>query len=251
MKATRNLDDQAPYRRTPSGPTQPPAPDPARRAVATATASRPRRLDAESQSWIERLNPDSPEREAAIQALHGLLLKGARFEVNRRRAAFQHRNGNDHHDLAHQSADDALVAVLSKLDEFRGDSRFTTWAYKFALVEAGAKLRRRAWQEREVPLDPDGWERIADGGSTPQQDVETTELLAAVQEAIEGDLTPRQRKVLVAVTLNDVPIDVLAERMNTTRGALYKTIHDARGKLRVALAARGLSVDRHTETATP
>jgi RNA polymerase sigma-70 factor (ECF subfamily) len=251
MKATRDLNAQAPHGRALPGPTQPLAPGHARRAVPTASATRTRRLDAESQSWIERLSPDSPQREAGIQALHALLLKGARFEVNRRRATFPQLNGNDHHDLAHQSADDALVAVLSKLDDFRGDSRFTTWAYKFALVEAGAKLRRRAWQEREVPLDPDGWERIADGGSTPQQDVETTELLAAVQEAIESDLTPRQRKVLVAVTLNDVPIDVLAERMNTTRGALYKTIHDARGKLRAALAARGLSPDRHTETATP
>ncbi|MFI5267507.1 MAG: RNA polymerase sigma factor [Chloroflexota bacterium] len=250
MKATRDLSDQAPHGHAQAMPSQPPAPDHGRQAVATATARRPR-LDAESQSWIERLSPDNPEREAAIQALHALLLKGARFEVNRRRAAFVQLNGNDHHDLAHQSADDALVAVLSKLDDFRGDSRFTTWAYKFALVEAGAKLRRRAWREREVPLDPDGWDRIANGGSTPQQDVETTELLAAVQKAIEGDLTPRQRKVLVAVTLNDVPIDVLAERMNTTRGALYKTIHDARGKLRVALAARGLSVDRQSETATP
>jgi RNA polymerase sigma-70 factor (ECF subfamily) len=251
MKATRDLNDQGPQGRARPMPAQPPAPSLARPAAPQASAGRPRRLDAESQSWIERLNPDNPEREAAIQALHALLLKGARFEVNRRRAAFVQLNGNDHDDLAHQSADDALVAVLSKLDDFRGDSRFTTWAYKFALVEAGAKLRRRAWQEREVPLDPDGWERIADGGSTPQQDVETTELLAAVQEAIEGDLTPHQRKVLVAVTLNDVPIDVLAERLDTTRGALYKTIHDARGKLRAALAARGLSVDRETKTATP
>jgi RNA polymerase sigma-70 factor, ECF subfamily len=251
MTTTRDLNGHAPHTGAQHTPAQPGPPGLARPTAFRPSASRARRLDAESQSWIERLNPDSPEREAAIQALHGLLLKGARFEVNRRRAAFPHRDGNDHHDLAHQSADDALVAVLSKLDDFRGDSRFTTWAYKFALVEAGAKLRRRAWQEREVPLDPDGWARIADGSSTPQQDVETTELLAAVQEAIDDDLTPRQRKVLVAVTLNDVPIDVLAERMNTTRGALYKTIHDARGKLRVALAARGLSVDRHTETATP
>jgi RNA polymerase sigma-70 factor (ECF subfamily) len=207
------------------------------------------RLDAESQTWIDRLSPDSPERDAAIKTLHALLLKAARFEVKRRGAAFPRLRGNDYDDLAHQSADDALVAVMGKLGDFRGDSRFTTWAYKFALLEAAVKVRRRAWQGREVPLEPESWALVADGHSTPQQDVETTELFAALQEAIKADLSPHQREVLVAVTLNDVPIDVMAERLNTTRGALYKTIHDARRKLRAALATRGLSVGGHTEIA--
>jgi RNA polymerase sigma-70 factor, ECF subfamily len=205
-------------------------------------------LDAESQAWIDRLSPGSPDREAAIETLHALLLKAARFEVNRRRAAFPQLRGNDYDDLAHQSADDALVALMGKLGDFRGDSRFTTWAYKFALLEAAVKVRRRAWQGREVPLEPETWALIADGDSTPQQDAETTELFVALQEAIESDLSPHQREVLVAVTLNDVPIDVLAERLNTTRGALYKTIHDARRKLRAALATRGLSVGGQAET---
>jgi RNA polymerase sigma-70 factor, ECF subfamily len=203
------------------------------------------RLDPESQAWIDRLSPDSAERDAAIECLHSLLLKGARFEVNRRRAAFPELHGNDGDDLAHQSADDALLAVLRKLGEFRGESRFTTWAYKFALVEAGVKLRRRAWQGQEVPLEPESWELIADG-QTPEHDVETTELLTTLREAIDSDLSSHQRRVFVAATLNDVPIDVLAERLNTTRGALYKTIHDARRKLRAALARRGLSIETTT-----
>jgi len=205
------------------------------------------RLDDESRDWIDRLDPDSADRPAAIEALHALLLKAARFEVHRRGAAFPELRGNDYDDLAHQSADDALVAVLAKLADFRGDSRFTTWAYKFALLEAAVKVRRRAWQGREVPLEPEGWALIAGDRSTPQQDVETTELLAALQEEIEGALSPHQRTVLVAVTLNDVPIDVLAERLDTTRGALYKTIHDARRKLRAALAERGLHVGDDAE----
>jgi RNA polymerase sigma-70 factor (ECF subfamily) len=204
------------------------------------TAGLARRLDPESQTWIDRLSPDSPERDAAIEDLHALLLKGARYEVNRRRAAAPQQRGGDHDDLAQQSADDALVAVLSKLGDFRGDSRFTTWAYKFALFEAATKVRRRAWHGREVPLEPESWGLLANGDSTPQQNVETKELFAALREAIANDLSAHQREVFVAVTLNDVPIDVLAERLDTTRGALYKTIHDARRKLRAALAARGL-----------
>jgi RNA polymerase sigma-70 factor, ECF subfamily len=191
-------------------------------------------LDSESQAWLDRLDPSSRERDAAVGELHALLLKAARFEVNRRGAA-------DADDLAQQSADDALVSVLRRLPDFRGDSRFTTWAYKFALYEAGVKVRRRAWQDREVQLEPEHWELIPRGGATPQEDLETAERLGHLRDAIARDLSPHQRQVLVAVALQDVPIDVLAERLDTTRGALYKTIHDARRKLRAALAAREMS----------
>jgi RNA polymerase sigma-70 factor (ECF subfamily) len=201
-------------------------------------------LDPESRAWIDRLSPGSPQRDEAIEELHALLLKGARFEVRRRGAAFPHLRGGDHDDLAHQSANDALVAILGKLGEFRGDSRFTTWAYKFALLEAGVKIRRRAWQGREVPLEPETWTLLPVAGSSPEQDTETKELFGALQDAIGTELSPHQREVLVAVTLNDVPIDVLAERLSTTRGALYKTLHDARRKLRAVLAERGLGLEK-------
>lgn len=206
-----------------------------------------RGLDRESQDWLDRLDPRNPEREAGIAALHALLLRAARFEVNRRRASFPNSRGDDREDLAQQSADDALMAVLAKLGDFRGASRFTTWAYKFALLEAASKTRRRAWQKRELPIENKNWDLIADAGSTPERDLETKELLAALKGAIDADLTPHQREVLVAVTLNDVPIDVLAERLSTTRGALYKTIHDARRRLRFAVAARQMRVDEFTE----
>jgi RNA polymerase sigma-70 factor (ECF subfamily) len=190
----------------------------------------PVQLDDESQAWIDQLSPGSPDRDAA-----------ARFEVNNRRAACSHVRGDDHDDLAHQSADDALVAVLRKLDDFRGDARFTTWAYKFAVFEAAAKVRGRAWQGREIPLEPESWALVADGDCTPQQGAEATELIDAVQGAIASDLSPHQREVLVAITLNGVPIDVLADRLHTSRGALYKTLHDARRNLRSALATQGLA----------
>jgi RNA polymerase sigma-70 factor (ECF subfamily) len=208
------------------------------RAPATHTAFR----DAESRAWIDRLSPGSPDRDAAIASLHALLLKAACFEVRRRQLSFPHLRGNDYDDLAQQSADDALVAILNKLGDFRGDSRFTTWAYKFALLEAAVKVRRRAWQGRELPITSESWAVIADAGTTPHQNAEMAELLRALHTAVASELSRHQREVLVAVALNDVPIDVLAERLNTTRGALYKTIHDARRKLRAALAARGLDL---------
>jgi RNA polymerase sigma-70 factor (ECF subfamily) len=141
-----------------------------------------------------------------------------------------------------QGADDALVAVLAKLDSYRGDSKFTTWAYKFALLEAAVKLRRRAWQGRELPLPPEAWPLFPTGGPSPEAGAERSELFDELQKAISTELTPHQREVLVATTLNGLPIDVLAERLNATRGALYKTLHDARHKLRAHLAARGMSI---------
>jgi RNA polymerase sigma-70 factor, ECF subfamily len=211
--------------------------------VSPATQPVAGHLEQTSREWIDRLTSNGPERDAAIAELHALLVGAARLEVNRRRGMFPQLRGDDQEDLAQQSADDALMAVLGKLHDFRGESRFTTWAYKFALYEAAAKVRKRAWQGREIPLEGDAWPLIADRSSAPERDAETNDLLMAVKEAIATDLTPHQREVLVALTLNEVPIDVLADRLNTTRGALYKTQHDARRKLRTALAERDMTLD--------
>jgi RNA polymerase sigma-70 factor (ECF subfamily) len=204
----------------------------------------------DSRRLLERLRrPDDAARDAAVAELHALLLKAARFEVDRRRAGLPHLRGDDHEDLAQQSADDALVAVLAKLDQFRGESRFTTWAYKFALLEAAVKVRRRAWQGREIPLEDAAWSTLSTATAWAGRGAEDGELFAVLREQIETELSPRQREVLVAVALNDVPIDVLAERLDSTRGALYKTLHDARRKLRAALRERGieLGLDREEE----
>jgi RNA polymerase sigma-70 factor, ECF subfamily len=202
--------------------------------------------DGESRNWVEALSDTGPAREAAVERLHALLLRAARFEVARRqRAAGVSLGGSGElDDLAMHAADDALVAILRKLHTYRGDSRFTTWAYKFALLEAAAKVRRRAWHGREIPLEADAWARLVDDRpASPEVQAETFELIGAVRDAIAEVLTPHQRDVLVALTLNDVPIDVLAERRSTTRGALYKTLHDARQKLRTRLAKDGLAIE--------
>jgi RNA polymerase sigma-70 factor, ECF subfamily len=203
----------------------------------------PDSLDAESRAWLNALRATGPERDTAVNRLHGLLVRAVGFEVSRRRAALYHVRGEELEDIALQAADDALVAILAKLDDYRGASRFTTWAYKFALLEAGVRLRRRAWQEREVVLEPDAWQQVSIQAEGPDRHTETGELMAAIQTAIADSLTTRQREVLVALALNGVPVDVLAERLDTTRGALYKTLHDARRKLRAQLAERGFTLD--------
>jgi RNA polymerase sigma-70 factor, ECF subfamily len=213
-----------------------------------AVARTPDVLEDDSQAWLDALNGPPAVRDAAIAELHTMLVRGARHELHRREATLTHLSAGDLQDLATQAADDALVAILAKLDTFRGASRFTTWAYKFVLLEAGVKARRRAWQGREVVLDEAAWPLLADTSHGAHEALEEIELLRAIRDAVESQLTPHQRRVFSALALNGVPIDVLSGHLATTRGALYKTLHDARRKLRSALAEAGYSLDHHGHT---
>jgi RNA polymerase sigma-70 factor, ECF subfamily len=202
--------------------------------VPAAAAAAPLPLDPDSRAWVRGLSLPGGERDVDVARLHAFLLRAARFELARRRAALRDVPAAERDDLAVQAADDALVAVMRKLPTFRGDSRFTTWAAKFAILEASVKARRRAWQHREVTLEPEAWARLAP--AVAAADPEEAERLRAIAAAIREHLSPHQREILVAVALNDVPIDVLADRLQTTRGAIYKTLHDARRNLRAHLA---------------
>ena len=197
-------------------------------------------LDDESRAWLQDLRAQGPAHDEAVGRLHGLLLRAARFEVARRRPGLPHLRGDELGEIALEAADDALMSVLARLDDFRGASRFSTWVYKFALLEAAVKLRKRAWQGREIPLEQESWDLFSSAGLGPADTAEQSELLAALRDGIAA-LTPHQRRVLVALAVNGVPIDVLAERLNTNRGALYKTLHDARRRLRGHLGERGLA----------
>src|SRR3954469_21742019 len=156
-------------------------------------------LDDESREWLRGLRADGAERDETIARLHALLLRAARFEVARRRPPLPHVRGDELDEIAAEAAHDALMSILRRLDDFRGASRFTTWAYKFALLEAAVKLRKRAWQGREIPLEEDGWDVFASDGLEPDAAAEQSELLTALQSAIAEVLTPHQREVLVAV----------------------------------------------------
>jgi RNA polymerase sigma-70 factor (ECF subfamily) len=191
------------------------------------------------EEWHLDLHAQGARRDEAVALLHGLLLRAARFEVFRRRGSLPQLSAVELDELVQDAADDAAVSVLRRLDDFRGESSFRTWAYKFALLEAAVKVRRRAWRDREVTLEPEQWESLADAGPGPDDDAESAALLEVVRDGIRSALTPRQRQVLVAVVLEGVPIDVLAERLGSNRNALYKLLHDARRRLREHVAAAG------------
>jgi RNA polymerase sigma-70 factor, ECF subfamily len=192
----------------------------------------PSPLDADSRELLDGLRSNGRAYDEASARLHELLIRAARFEISRRGRGLTAAEAED---LANEAADDALVAVLRRLDDFQGLSRLTTWVYKFGIYEAAVKVRKRAWRDREIPLEPEAWNRFASGGPGPERDLEQKETIAVLKAAMEEDLTPHQRRVLVALAVDGVPIDVLADRLSTTRGALYKTLHDARVKLRARL----------------
>ena len=191
-------------------------------------------LDPDSSAWIAALTAPGAERDEALARLHALLVRAARFQLSRRASGLQLR-GESIGDLATEAADDALVALLAHLDDFRGASRFVTWACKFAIVNVSATLRRRLWKERERPFDHGDRIDVAVAGTNTDEERESLELWELVRRAVAEVLTERQRVVLLAVVFDGVPIDVVADRLETTRGAIYKTLHDARHKLRAVV----------------
>ncbi|HEU5363517.1 MAG TPA: sigma-70 family RNA polymerase sigma factor [Gaiellaceae bacterium] len=194
-------------------------------------------LDPDSRAWIAALSGTGATREQAVARLHALLVRAARFQLSRRASRLRLR-GESVADLATEAADDALVSVLAHLHDFRGASRFTTWASKFAILEASVVLRRRVWKEREVTLDGDAFFE-ATPALADEEKREHRELLESLRVAVAEVLSDRQREVFVAVALNGVPIDLVADRLGATRGAVYKMLHDARRKLRTHLELPG------------
>ena len=196
-------------------------------------------FDPESAEWLGELAGTGPRREAALARLHGMLVRIAQGEVRRRGPRLQ-ITGPELDDVAYQAAADALVAITSKLGQFRGESRFTTWAYKFVMFEVSAKVGRHFWRNPGVPLDAEDWDRLPDRfGFDPAQQAEWHDLLSALHRAVDQELTARQRRIFVAIVLNAVPLDTLVIELGSNRNAIYKTLFDARRKLRADLVANG------------
>jgi RNA polymerase sigma-70 factor, ECF subfamily len=191
----------------------------------------------EPEDWVAALTDPGPAQDDAMRRLHALMVRAAAHQVWRMRAALPDPSPHAVDDLANQAADEAMTALLGKVHTFEGRSRFSTWAFKFAILQAATEVRRIQWQHREVELRDLEIEAPAHDG--PDHTAEAHDLGAAVVRAMDRGLTPHQRRIAVALLIDGVPIDVLADRLGTTRGALYKTVHDARARLRTELVATG------------
>jgi RNA polymerase sigma-70 factor, ECF subfamily len=200
----------------------------------------PIRGDRISRRWVEQLRPDHLRHEHAAARLHDVLQRAAFHELHRRRGQLQGLSGPELDDVAQQCAADAMMKILARIDDFEGLSRFTTWAYKFVIFEVSTKVARHAWQHHPPSAEDLTWDQLPDTlAPRPGDQAERREQLATLTNAIEEDLTPRQREVFVAIALNDVAIDVLALQLDSNRNAIYKNLFDARRKLRASLAAAG------------
>jgi RNA polymerase sigma-70 factor (ECF subfamily) len=199
------------------------------------------------EDWVAALTTPGPVQDDALRRLHALMVRAAAHQVWRLRAVLPDPSPDAVDDLANHAADDAMTALLGKLHTFEGRSRFSTWAFKFAILQAGVEVRRLQWQHREVELRDLEVEAPAHEG--PDRAAEARDLGDAVTRAMSRVLTPHQRRVAIALLVDGVPIDVLAERLGTTRGALYKTVHDVRVRLRAELVATGhLTADPRPST---
>ena len=217
-----------------------------RAAIAAVAEPDPRRrhqLDPGSRAWLDGLTAGRDPRERKLAELHDLMRRAARAELARRRHWASGPASKDHEDLVEEIAGDALLLVVDKLGTYRGESRFTTWAYAFVMNVTSAKLARQAARPLPLTMENHDWDRLPDRLSAdPQHSAEVREILGALRSAVEQKLTERQRCVFVAVALNEVAIDELAEQLGANRNAIYKTLFDARRKLRVHLEATGYRI---------
>ena len=197
-------------------------------------------LDAESADWLRRLSAsDGAPRVEAERELYARLVRIALAEVNRRSGSTP-VTGQELTDVAHQAAGDAMLAILAKLADFRGESRFITWAYRFVILEVSAKLGRHYWRHAPVTLDAGQWERLPDRfGIDPMRQAEAAGILAEVRRVVEEELTAHQRRIFVAVVVDQIPRDALVAELGLQKSAIYKVIFDARRKIRRALVAKG------------
>ena len=196
-------------------------------------------LDEESAAWVRRLGAGGGERQAAERELYARLVRIALAEV-RRRSASTPVTGPELDDVAHQAAGAAMLVILAKLGDFRGESRFITWAYRFVILEVSSKLGRHYWRNPPVLLDAAQWERLPGRlGIDPARHVEVAGVLAEVRRVVDGELTMHQRRLFVAVVVDGIPLDALAAELGLRRNAIYKVIFDARRKIRRALVANG------------
>lgn len=173
--------------------------------------------------------------------LFDFLLRAARVEA-RWLSSSSVPNGPELDDLAQQAAADAMIIIVEKIETFRGDCRFTTWAYRFAALIVGSKIRRHPWHKPNRPFHAEEWlDSAAWSGDQPEVNFDAREMAAIIRRVVSTDLTPHQREVLIASVVDETSADDLAQRLGSNRNAIYKVLFDARQKVRLALRAEGFT----------
>ena len=198
--------------------------------------------------WITTLSGTGDAQARALTDLRTYLLRAALFTLRRALHYVGHLESSTLGQIAEECAQDALTTLLQRLADFRGDSKFTTWAYAFAVNTALSAARRERWSpialeemlDGDVPPSPAG----NDGGlPDPERRAVQLAMIDAIRDGIERHLTPRQRQALLAVVFEDVPLDEVVRHWGSSRNAVYKLVHDARRKLKTHLASRGFNVE--------
>jgi RNA polymerase sigma-70 factor, ECF subfamily len=203
-----------------------------------------------NDEWLHDLNASGVAQEEAIADLRKLLLRAALYFFSRNRDDFAGLGREEILQRAEDCAQDALIAVMNHLQDFRGDSQFTTWAYKFAINMALMTARRERW--KAVSLDElslttehaflEWVNQDKPDAVAPHQAALQNEVRATIQNIIERELTDKQRRVLMLMVIHDVPLDEVVRHFGANRNAIYKLLHDARRKLKRGLQARGFEV---------
>ena len=203
-----------------------------------------------NEEWLEELRASGAKQEAALADLRNLLLRTVLFFFSHNLRDFERLARDEILQLAEDCAQDALIAVMNHLSDFRGDSKFTTWVYKFGVNIALMAARRERWRGvslDQLPFAVDGalseWVlRDKSAELTSDLYVMQSEIREMIREVIEQDLTAKQRRVLILMVFNEVPMDEVARQLDTNRNAIYKMLHDARRKLKNRLQARGFDI---------
>jgi len=195
-----------------------------------------------NEQWLADLRAEGPQKETALEDLHAIILRGLPYALSR----WLTPSSPQFEALTEEVAQDTLLRVLDQLDTFEGRSMFTTWVHKIAIRIALTELRRKRWQDTSLDEIVDNEERPAPGRiledthATPEQSAVRADMLARVRRVIDEELTVRQRKALVMLTVQGMPMETAARRLRTNRNALYKLLHDARLRLKQRLKREGL-----------
>ena len=203
-----------------------------------------------NDEWLHDLTAGGSIQESAIADLRNLLLRAALYFFSRNLNDFGGLDRDEILQRAEDCAQDALIALMNHLADFRGDSKFTTWAYKFAINIALMAARRERW--KDISLDElassaendflESKVKVKSDSVTPEQSAMQEEVRLIIRDVIERDLTEKQRRILFMMVFNDVPMDEVVQHFGVNRNAIYKMLHDARRKLKSGLQVRGFDV---------